>query len=130
MNDIYYVCAPTPLQFGAEAGFALPQSHYDDLRRSYLSKRDMLCAALNDVGLTPIVPQGAYYVMADATVLGREMARDAAMALLERTKVASIPGSAFYRAGGGEKLLRFCFAKEDEVLKEACKKLRALKASS
>ena len=49
------------------------------------------------------------------------------MSLLERTSVASIPGSAFYRGRAGEKLLRFCFAKDDDVLAEACRRLRALR---
>lgn len=87
--------------------------------------------------MEPIVPQGAYYVLADCSSLGKATAREAAMHLLERTGVASIPGSAFYRgapasgpegspaqAAGGEKLLRFCFAKEDAVLEEACRRLR------
>ena len=47
------------------------------------------------------------------------------MHLLEKTRVASIPGSAFYRGQTGEKLLRFCFAKDDDVLEEACRRLRA-----
>ena len=48
------------------------------------------------------------------------------MIVLERTKVASIPGTAFYRGAPGDRLLRFCFAKEDDVLEEACRRLRAL----
>jgi aminotransferase len=47
------------------------------------------------------------------------------MYLLEKARVASIPGSAFYRGKTGEKLLRFCFAKDDEALEEACRRLRA-----
>jgi aminotransferase len=47
------------------------------------------------------------------------------MHLLEKTGVASIPGSAFYRGSAGETLLRFCFAKDDAVLAEACKRLCA-----
>jgi aminotransferase len=47
------------------------------------------------------------------------------MHLLAKTGVASIPGSAFYRGSAGENLLRFCFAKDDDVLAEACKRLRA-----
>jgi aspartate/methionine/tyrosine aminotransferase len=62
-----------------------------------------------------------------ATSLGKATSREAAMDVLERTRVASIPGSAFYRGETGEKLLRFCFAKEDDVLDEACRRLRALR---
>jgi aminotransferase len=124
VNDLFYICAPTPLQLGAAAGFAAPKSYFDDLQTSYLKKRDAICSALDAAGLPPIVPQGAYYVLADCSSLEKASARDAAMHLLETTGVASIPGSAFYRGPEGEKLLRFCFAKDDAVLEEACRRLR------
>ncbi len=124
VNDLFYVCAPTPLQWGAAAGFAAPKSYFDDLQSSYQEKRDLICATLTAAGLPPIVPQGAYYVLADCSRLGLPTAREAALALLERTGVASVPGNSFYRGATGEKLLRFCFAKEDDVLAEACRRLR------
>lgn len=127
VNDLYYVCAPTPLQLGAAAGFAAPQSYFDELQSGYQRKRDSICSALSAAGLPPIVPQGAYYVLADCSRLGLPTSRDAAMHVLETARVASVPGSAFYRGAEGEKLLRFCFAKDDGVLDEACRRLRALR---
>jgi aminotransferase len=127
VNDLFYVCAPTPLQLGAAAGFNAPQSYFDELQSGYQRKRDVICKTLRDVGLTPIVPQGSYYVLADCSALGFGTAREAAMHLLETTRVASIPGSAFYRGAAGEKLLRFCFAKDDQALDEACRRLAALR---
>ena len=44
--------------------------------------------------------------------------------LLAATGVASVAGSAFFRPGRGENLLRFCFAKQDAELDEACERLR------
>ncbi len=49
------------------------------------------------------------------------------MNLPERTGVASVPGKAFYHDDGGENLLRFCFAKEDPVLDDACRRLEKLR---
>ncbi len=48
--------------------------------------------------------------------------------LLARTGVASVAGSAFFRPGSlaGDGLLRFCFAKRDEELAEACRRLKKL----
>ena len=46
--------------------------------------------------------------------------------LLAATGVASVAGSAFFRPGRGENLLRFCFAKQDHELDEACARLRRL----
>jgi aminotransferase len=127
VNDLYYVCAPTPLQHGAAAGFEAPASFFAELARDYQSKRDRTCAALAAAGMTPIIPQGAYYVLADVSAWGFPTAREAAMDLLERSGVASVPGSAFYRGTAGERLLRFCFAKEDAVLDDACARLERLK---
>jgi aminotransferase len=127
VNDLYYVCAPTPLQLGAARGFDAPASYFEELQSGYQRKRDLICAALREARLDPIVPEGAYYVLADSTRLGFATSREAAMHVLEATSVASVPGSAFYRGAEGEKLLRFCFAKDDDVLAEACRRLSGLR---
>jgi aminotransferase len=125
-HDLLYICAPTPLQHGVLAGLGMPDTYYADLSASYAKKRDILCSALADAGLTPYVPRGAYYVLADIRRLGAPNAKAAAMMLLERAKIASVPGMSFYTDPVGDTLCRFCFAKEDEVLEEAARRLRAL----
>jgi aminotransferase len=76
--------------------------------------------------MQPHVPDGAYYVLASAANLPGATAAEKARALLRKTGVASVAGSAFFRPGKGEDLLRFCFAKKDKDLAEACTRLRAL----
>ncbi len=125
-HDLLYVCAPTPLQHACAEGLAMPDAYFRGLSASYQKKRDILCHALTDVGLTPYVPAGAYYVLADARRFGRATAREAAFELLERAKIASVSGASFYRDPVGETLLRFCFAKDDDVLEEAARRLRAM----
>jgi aminotransferase len=66
-------------------------------------------------------------VLADASSLPGEGSKEKSMFLLERTGVASVPGEAFYHDEGGENLARFCFAKEDSVLDETCRRLERLK---
>lgn len=124
VNDLYYVCAPAPLQRGVADGFRMPSSFFESLQTDYQRKRDILCDALRDARLDPIVPEGAYYVLADASALGQPTSAEAAMSLLHKTHVASVPGSAFYRGAPGDRLLRFCFAKEDHELEEAARRLR------
>ncbi|WP_067538115.1 pyridoxal phosphate-dependent aminotransferase [Nocardia crassostreae] len=124
VNDLYYICAPNPLQHGVTAGFALPESYFAALASDYQRKRDKLCDALKAAGTVPIIPQGAYYVLADISAWGYTTATEAAMDLLERGKVASVPGSAFYRGTTGESLLRFCFAKDDDTLAEGCERIQ------
>jgi aminotransferase len=127
VNDLIYVCAPAPLQIGVARGIEeLDGDFYRALRRDYERKRDRLCTVLERVGLSPYIPQGAYYILADARLLPGETSKDKAMNLLRRTGVATVPGSAFYHDGGGENILRFCFAKTDSVLEDACERLLRL----
>jgi aminotransferase len=129
INDLFYVCAPTPLQHAVAEGIErLPASYYTSLRDDYWRKRDMICNALRAANLTPFDPQGAYYVLADVSSMGLDSARDAAMKLLEVTGVASVPGTAFYQGDKGEGLVRFCFAKSEDVLRDACERLQRLRA--
>ncbi|MGA8111068.1 MAG: aminotransferase class I/II-fold pyridoxal phosphate-dependent enzyme [Acidobacteriaceae bacterium] len=126
-HDLIYVCAPSPFQHAAAAGLMqLPDSFYASLAVDYEKKRDTLCAALADVGLTPSIPQGAYYVLADVSRLPGGNAREKARNLLRDTGVAAVAGTAFFAEGRGENLLRFCFAKRDEDLDRACALLRKL----
>lgn len=126
-NDLVYVCAPAPLQIGVAQGILeLPQNFYDQISKDYIQKRDLLCGTLAEIGLSPSIPKGAYYVLADATILPGRTSKEKSMVLLRETGVASVAGSAFYHGSGGENLLRFCFAKTDEDLTEACRRLKKL----
>lgn len=127
VNDLFYVCAATPLQWGVAQGMSrLPKAYYEDMSKDYERKRDEFCAVLQEVGLTPYVPGGAYYVLADVSGLGFETSKQAAMHILEAVGVASVPGSAFYDSAIGEGLTRFCYAKDWDVLREAQRRLLKL----
>jgi aminotransferase len=126
-HDLTYVCAPSALQHGAAAGLEqLPPSFYTELAAAHQDKRTRILSALHDAGLEPTTPAGAYYVLADATKLPGKTAAEKARNLLAATGVASVAGSAFFRPGRGENLLRFCFAKKDHDLDDACARLRKL----
>ena len=127
-HDLTYICSPAPLQHGAAAGLRLltDSDFYRGLATTYQAKRDQLCEALSRAGLTPYIPAGAYYVLADSSRVPGLTAQDKARALLEITGVAAVAGSAFFRAGRGETLLRFCFGKKPRDLDRACEMLRLL----
>ena len=128
MNDLIYVCAPAPLQLGVAAGLNdLDGDYYRDLSVEYRTKRDQICAALCRAGLPPSVPEGAYYVLADISRLPGVTAKDRAMHLLRATGVASVPGNAFFSGADGERWARFCYAKPETDLNEACRRLQALR---
>jgi aminotransferase len=127
-HDLTYVCSPSPFQYGAAAGLMeLPPSFYAGLSSEYQAKRDMLCSALTDAGLPPAIPAGAYYVLADVSRLPGANAKEKARTLLRESKVAAVAGTAFFTGGRGENLLRFCFAKRDDDLQQACDLLRQLR---
>jgi len=130
MNDLVYVCAPSPLQWGVAEGLRkLSPEFYSDLALEYLAKRDLLSAALERAGLSPCSPQGAYYILADASRLQGSTSKEKAMYLLQRTGVATVPGEAFYHGSEGNSFLRFCYAKPDADLREACRRLELVHAS-
>lgn len=123
-NDLVYVCAPAPLQMGVAEGLCLlGPDYYRQISEDYRKKRDRLCEALAAAGLTPHVPRGAYYILADISRLPGGSAKERALYLLEKTGVACVPGNAFYHDASGEGLARFCFAKLDPILDEACRRI-------
>ena len=124
MNDLLYVCAPAPLQAGVASGIEqLPDSFYQDLAKDYQIKRDRICHALGKAGLTASIPQGAYYVLADASSLPGKTGKERAMYLLNKTGVAGVPGEAFFSGEEGHHFIRFSYAKTDSDLDEACRRL-------
>ena len=127
-HDLTYVCAPSAFQHAAAAGLEqLPPSFYAQIAADHQSKRERLVSALRDAGMEPSVPAGAYYILARADRLPGATAALKARSLLAATGVAAVAGSAFFRPGHGENLLRFCFAKKDADLDDACARLRGLK---
>jgi aminotransferase len=127
IHDLVYVCAPVPFQHAVALGIKELQSEfYRKLTVDYRKKRDQLCKALGEVGLRPSVPEGAYYVLADASGVPGASSKEKAMYLLSRTGIAAVPGDAFFHGPEADCFLRFCFAKTNEELDKACQRLHAL----
>ncbi len=113
--------------WGVMAGLnELSPRFYCQLAKDYGAKRDRLCQALERAGLPPCSPQGAYYILADVSRLPGNSSKDRAMYLLARTGVATVPGSAFFHGPEGESFVRFCYAKTNAELQEACQRLARL----
>ncbi len=119
-----------PFQPAIAVGLRLGDDYYrtfvDDLR----AKRDLLCPLLARAGFDVLVPEGTYFVTADIAPLGRDDGIEFCLALPELAGVVAVPSAVFYqRQGAGRSLVRFCFAKRDEVLTEAGERLVAALAS-
>jgi len=134
VHDFLTVGAPAPLQEAvATALDELPPSFYEGLVAMYRGKRDLLYTALQDAGFRCVRPEGAYYILTEFTGLGPATAGgppldDTAFAvwLSREVGVTPVPGSSFYRDGGGRSLVRFVFCKTEEILAEAARRLRTL----
>lgn len=122
-SDRTYVCAPAPLQYAIDAGLRLDQSFFDGIGRIFTPKRDQLCQALSEARLHPLVPEGAYYVLADYSNLGYPDDHTAMNGLVSLAGIGSVPGSAFVADDKRTGFLRFCFALPDSQLDRACELL-------
>jgi aminotransferase len=124
MSDLVFVCAPAPLQAGVSAGInKLSEDHYKELLYDHKIKRDMICNSLSSAGFEPSVPNGAYYVLADISSIGGDSCKDRAIKFLDESGVAGVPGSAFYHDSSGDHLIRFCFAKDMDIIEQCCKRI-------
>jgi len=94
-----------------------PQDCVRRMREEYLRRRDFLLERLRRVpGLSCVVPDGAFYAFPNIQELGLS-SFDFSMALLDRAKVSTVPGSAF--GAQGEGYVRLSYANSIENIAEA-----------
>ncbi len=107
------------------------RDYYGWLRRMYQDKRDRLVDLLRATPLTPLVPQGTYFIVADTSALAGDFSNDVDVCRYLTTEigVAAIPPSAFYSEPHkhlARHHARFCFCKEDATLDAAGERLARL----
>lgn len=112
----------TPLQY-ALADYLKEPVHYQGLSNFYQKKRDLFASQFAGSKWKVLPSAGSFFQCLDYSAISNEKDVDLADRLTREIKVASIPVSVFYETDPGDKILRFCFAKEDEVLVDAAKRL-------
>lgn len=131
LADLIYICAPTPLQHGVAEAFSMPESYFTEMAQAYAEKRDVLCRTLEEIGFNVPWPQGSYYVLADFAPLQNRLSgfsddEEAQLTLVQKAGIGTVAGRSFFtHPEDGATRLRFCFAKEMDVLEEACRRLRS-----
>jgi aminotransferase len=125
VHDFVTVGAAAPLQQAAVTALEFPTSYYAELIDAYASKREILLSYLKRTGLSYSVPQGAYYVLLDVSPLGFARDLECAEWMASTLGVATVPGSSFF-ARDEQRYVRLHFAKREETLHEAGKRLLAL----
>ncbi len=126
VHDFLTVGAAAPLQEAATAALSLPDSYYADLLASYTRKRDVFLAELDAAGLKYVKPEGAYYVLVDASEFDGSDDTRFCEWMAREVGVAAVPGSSFFREPV-RNLVRFHFAKRGETLLAAGGRLKALR---
>ena len=111
----------TPTQWAGLAAFTNHSKILEEHTRAYRERRDLLLAGLNELGLICEKPAGAFYAFPDVSRISRN-SREAAETLLDRARVATVPGIVF--GEHGESHLRFSFSTSLETIEAGLESLR------
>jgi methionine aminotransferase len=115
----------TPVQH-ALATYMQDPAPYLGLPAFYQRKRDLFLDGLRQTRLRPLHTAGTYFQCVDYSAVSDLPEADFCQWLTKEVGVAAIPLSAFYEGGFEQGIARLCFAKKDETLQLALKRLQAL----
>jgi methionine aminotransferase len=104
----------------------LDMVNMNELGMFYQKKRDFFREQLKNCPLQLLPCEGTYFQLASYAGISEESDLDFTKRLITEYGVATIPISAFYANAKDQKLIRFCFAKDDNTLIEAAKRLGKL----
>ena len=119
MTKIHQFCimaAPTTSQYAAVTALKNGDRDVEEMRKSYNERRNYLMAAMRRMKLQCFEPYGAFYIFPCIKEFGMT-SEEFATKLLEKEKVAVVPGSAFGECGEG--FIRISYAYSIDELKEA-----------
>lgn len=111
-----------PMQ-AAFADFMADPGEYLGLPDFYQQKRDFFLQAMAGTRFRPLSCKGTYFQLFDYSAISDEADLDFCKRLTTEFGVAAIPVSSFYSDGKDEKVVRFCFAKTEDLLEKAGKLL-------
>ena len=118
-------CGVTPLQYALADFMQAHPEHVEELPAFYQAKRDLFCDLLGPSRFTFKPVAGTYFQLGDYSLIRPDLNDvDMAMWMTREHGVATIPVSVFYQTPPeGQRLVRLCFAKREETLREAAGKL-------
>lgn len=120
VHQYVIMCAPTTSQYAAVEALRSGDGDVAQMRESYNERRTFLVKALRDMGLSCFEPKGAFYVFPNISRFGMT-SEEFAMQLLNKERVAVVPGTAFGECGEG--FLRISYAYSIDDLKIALGKI-------
>lgn len=120
-------CCNSFIQF-AIADYLKDTSTYESLPSFFEQKRDFMNNALESVPLTPKVAKGTYFQLYNYAEISDKNDVDFAKYLTSEIGVAAIPLSPFYSDSSSDKVIRLCFAKQEQTIQMAAERLIKLKS--
>ncbi len=118
-------CSFTPAQIAITEMLKNQPEHVTELAEFYQQKRDVLVKALKDSRFTILPAKGTYFLLLDYSTISDLNDRDFCYWLTKEIGVAAVPLSPFYQAEKiasyqkNNKVIRVCFAKNDDTLLKA-----------
>ncbi len=110
------LCASSISQYAAVEAVKKGKKDVHEMKNEYLKRRNYICSRFNEIGLPCLVPGGAFYVFPDVSPTGLT-GREFALRLLEREKVAVVPGEVFGISGMNH--VRCSYATSMDNIREA-----------
>lgn len=136
MQNSLYTC-PTPLQEAVAQGLVRdcalmgqPDCYFSSLAEELQDKRDRMASIVQAAGMTPVIPEGGYFMLVDVSPLKLDLSHMEDEAydyrfvkwMIKEKKLAAIPVTAFVGDASKkdfEKYIRFCFIKQDSTIDAA-----------
>jgi len=115
------LCAPILSQEAAVEALKESDDDVNEMRNQYRRHRNFLLESFREMGLECAPPAGAFYAFPSIRPFGIS-AKQFALDLLEKERVAVVPGTAFGACGEGH--VRCSFSTSLEVIKEAVVRMR------
>ena len=116
----------TPFQSAITQYMQHHREKIDGLSAFYQQKRDFFLEIMKHTPLKPLGCSGTYFQLMSYGEISDEKDTDFAVRLTKEFGVAAIPVSVFYRNQEDNRVIRFCFAKENATLEKAAERLRRL----
>lgn len=112
----------TPAQV-ALADYMQNKEAYLSLPKFMQQKRDYFAELMKQTKFDLLTTHGSYFVCAGYGRISDETDKELAIRLTKEAGVATIPVSSFYHNGKDDKVIRFCFSKQNRTLQQAVERL-------
>ena len=111
-----------PVQY-AIADFLEQKNEYEKLGGFFQHKRNYFKKGMEKTRFISLPSHGSYFQLYSYDLISKQSEIEFALRLCKEAGVACIPVSAFYRHKKENRVVRFCFAKKEDTLNEAIKRL-------